>query len=141
MNHLNNLLIEGVLVIDPETVAIAKETKNKLVKFSIASDRIYVDREGIKQKETLFLPVLVWGSLAEMCLTHLHKGITTRLVGRLKMNKWETAAGEKRTTIELVAQHVEYKKYTNKRKEETIVMDEKEGESDALSESVVLYRI
>ena len=73
MNHLNNLLIEGVLVVEPEIVAVAKESNNKLVKFSIASDRVYVDKEGNKQKETLFLPVIVWGSLAEMCLKHLHK--------------------------------------------------------------------
>lgn len=141
MNHLNNLLIEGVLVMDPETIALAKESKSKLVKFSIASDRIYIDKEGIKQKDTLFLPVLVWGSLADMCLSHLSKGITVRLVGRLKMNRWETTAGEKRTSIELIAQHVEYKKHTNKKKEETVVMEEKEGESDTLSESIVLYRI
>ena len=141
MNHLNNLLIEGVLVMDPETIALAKESKSKLVKFSIASDRIYIDKEGIKQKDTLFLPVLVWGSLADMCLSHLSKGIIVRLVGRLKMNRWETTAGEKRTSIELIAQHVEYKKYTNKKKEETVVMEEKEGESDTLSESIVLYRI
>ena len=145
MNHLNNLLIEGVLVVDPEIVAIAKESNNKLVKFSIASDRVYVDKEGNKQKETLFLPVIVWGSLAEMCLKHLHKGIAARLVGRLKMNKWETQTGEKKSYIELVAQHIEYKKtYADKKsqkKEETIIFEEKEGESDSLSESTVVYRL
>ena len=145
MNHLNNLLIEGVLVVEPEIVAVAKESNNKLVKFSIASDRVYVDKEGNKQKETLFLPVIVWGSLAEMCLKHLHKGITARLVGRLKMNRWETQAGEKRSYIELVAQHIEYKRANadkrSPKKEETVIFEEKEGESDSLSESTVVYRL
>ena len=35
MNHLNNLLIEGVLVVEPEIVAVAKESNNKLVVYNI----------------------------------------------------------------------------------------------------------
>lgn len=126
MNHLNNLLIEGILITNPEIVATNNE--NKLVLFSIASNREFIDMEGKKQKETLFLPVVAWGNNAELCLTHLEKGITVRIVGRIRNNSEEN-------NIELLAQHIEFKRYaTNKshKKEEMIVFEEKEGESDSL---------
>lgn len=145
MNHLNNLLIEGTLVVDPEVVAVAKDSNNKLVRFSVASNRVYVDKANNKQKETLFLTVIAWGSLADMCLKHLKKGTRGRFVGRLKMSKWETNSGERRSTYELVAQHIEFMRQDLDKKQKmansTIVIEEKEGESDELSESSVVYTI
>lgn len=133
MDHLNSLLIDGTLITNPEVVATNNE--NRLVKFSIASDRVFIDTEGNKQKETLFLPVVAYGSLAGLCINHLEKEITVRIAGRLKMARWKTTAGEERTNIELIAQHVEFKRCAtqmSKKKEETIVFEEKEGESDSL---------
>lgn len=133
MDHLNNLLIDGTLITNPEVVATNNE--NRLVKFAIASESLFIDTEGNKQKEIPFLSVATRGSLADLCLNRLGKGITVRIVGRLTIARWRTAAGEKRTSIELLAQHVEYKRCAtqkSKKKEETIVFEEKEGESDSL---------
>lgn len=144
MNHLNNLLIEGILVADPEIIAVAGENKTMMVKFVIASDRIYFDKEKKKQKETLFLPALAWGSLAELCMKHLSKGLSVRVVGRLRQSRWETLSGEKRTSFEAVAQHIEFRRSRNDRtssEKETVVFEEKEGESDNISESMVIYKI
>ena len=126
MNHLNNLLIEGTLITNPEVIALNNE--NRLVLFSIASDRVFIDMEGKKQKETLFLPVVSWGSLADLCLNHLEKGITVRIVGRIRKNS-------EANNIELLAQHIEFKRCATKKyqkEKETIVFEEKEGESDSL---------
>lgn len=110
INHLNNLLIEGVLVNDPEIVARVKATPDvKLVKFTIANDYYYVASDGSKKKDTLFLPVQVWGSLAERCIAKMRKGMTSRCVGKLRANSWEDEDGKKHTVVELVARHIEYR--------------------------------
>ena len=140
MNHLNSLLIEGVLVNDPEIVARVKATPDvKLVKFSIANDYFYVGSDGEKKKDTLFLPVQVWGSLADKCLDKMKKGMTTRCVGKLKMNSWEGEAGDKHSVVELVAKHIEY---SSPRRGSLEVLEVPEKDEDAsVGESEVFYVI
>ncbi len=146
INHLNNVLIEGVLVIDPEIVAKSKDgDKNQftLAKTRLATDRFYVDRNGEKQVDTLFIDVQMWGSLADRAVTSLSKGMTCRIVGRLKMCSWEGEGGTKRRSIEIVANHIEFNRPKTKtdgtRSEEKIVLVDSDHECDKLSEKEVLY--
>lgn len=106
MDNLNNLLIDGTLITNPEIVVA--NNGNRLVKFSIASNRVFVDTEGNKQKEVLFLPVVAYGSLAELCLKHIAKGITVRIAGRIRNNPEEN-------NLELLAQHIEFKRCATKK--------------------------
>lgn len=138
INHLNSLLIEGVLVNDPEIVARVKATPDvKLVKFTIANDYFYVGSDGEKKKDTLFLPVQVWGTLAEKCLDKMKKGMTARCVGKLKMRTWEGENSEKHSIMELVAKHLEYR---TPKKQKLEVLEATE-EEDKLGESEVFYVI
>lgn len=141
INHLNSLLIEGVLVNDPEIVAHVKSSPDvKLVKFTLANDYYYVGTDGSKKKDTLFLPVQTWGALAERCFVQMRKGMTARCVGKLKQRNWETESGEKHCVLELVAKHIEYK---SPRKNEVKVLDAPDNDADEpkLSESDVFYVI
>ncbi len=140
INHLNSLLIEGVMVNNPEVVAhVKKDPEVKLVKFTIANDYYYVGTDGSKKKDTLFLTVQTWGGLADRCLIQMSKGMTVRVVGKLKMRTWETEGGEKRSVIELVAKHIEYRK-SKKSKVEVLEVTEEEEET-VVSESEVFYVI
>ncbi len=140
INHLNSLLIEGILVNDPEIVAKVKATPDvKLVKFTIANDYFYLSSEGEKKKDTLFLPVLVWGTLAERSLAKLKKGMTARCVGKLKMRSWEGESGDKHSVVELVAKHLEYR--TPKKGKLEILEEQQEEEDSNLAEQEVFYVI
>lgn len=147
INHLNNVLLEGVLVTKPEVVARSKEedqSKYVLAKTRLATDRYYVDKSGGKQVETLFIDVQMWGDLAERAVKSMEKGMTCRVVGRLKMCSWEGENGEKRKSIEIVANHVEFKytkKLNGKKTEEKVVLDDSEHEGDKVSEKEVVYLI
>ncbi len=148
MNHLNSLLIEGTVVQDPSIVWEGNgNDEAKLVRFVIASDRYFVDRQGKTQKETLFLPVTAWNKLGELSLKFLKKGVSVRCVGKLRMSKWENEKGEARSAIELSADHIEFKKSAKSKqdgseggeiKAETFILDEDKTESK-VGESVVLY--
>lgn len=145
INHLNNVLLEGVLVTKPEIVARSKEedqSKYVLAKTRLVTDRYYVDKKGESQVESLYIDIQMWGNLAEMAVKSMDKGMTCRIVGRLKMCAWEGENGEKRRTYEIVASHVEFKRPKNgKKAEEKIVLEDKEHEGDKVTEKEVEYII
>lgn len=145
INHLNNVLLEGVLVTKPEIVARSKEedqSKYVLAKTRLVTDRYYVDKKGESQVESLYIDIQMWGNLAEMAVKSMDKGMTCRIVGRLKMCAWEGENGEKRRTYEIVSSHVEFKRPKNgKKTEEKIVLEDKEHEGDKVTEKEVEYII
>ena len=63
MNQLNNILLEGTTVNDPEVAATSITTKRRLIKFTLANDRYWRDRSGNAQQDTLFIPIQCWGDL------------------------------------------------------------------------------
>lgn len=56
---------------------------------------------GVKDEDTIFLKCTAWERLAEICQECLTKGSRVTARGRLRENKWQTAEGENRKTIEL----------------------------------------
>lgn len=138
MNQLNNVILEGTLINDPEVVATSSITKSRLVKFTVANDRYYKDSSGNNKQETLFLVVQCWGELGEKCLMRIHKGMIVRTVGRLMMCRWENKNGEKKSTIEIVCSHIEYRSPKTKDGKMEVIEDNKK-ESDLLGETTVLY--
>ena len=75
INQLNNILLEGTTVNDPEVVATSLTTKKRLVKFNLANDQYWLDRSGNMQQDTLFIPIQCWGDLGERCLERVKKGM------------------------------------------------------------------
>ena len=82
MNHLNSILLEGNITTNPSTKWEDNETLS--ARFTIASDRFYKDNEGNWQKNTLFMPVLCRGELANFAEETLSKGLLIRVTGRIK---------------------------------------------------------
>ncbi len=138
MNQLNNIILEGTLTNEPEVVAKSAVTKSRLVKFTIANNRYYKDVNGNSRQETLFLVIQCWGELGEKALQTIHKGMVVRTVGRLMMCRWENKEGEKRTSIEIVANHIEYRLNKNKDSKLEIIEDTSK-EAEELCETTVLY--
>lgn len=53
-----------------------------------------------------FYDVTAWGTLAENAVDTLAKGSRVLVVGRLQFDTWENEAGEKRTKVKVVADHL-----------------------------------
>ena len=142
MNHLNSVLLEGVLVDNPKLIPLVDPPNGiRLVKFDVASDRFYVDREGNKAVETVFIPVQCWGMLGDRCLEKLRKGMTCRTVGRLRLCRWVAGDGSSRKAIEIVANHLEFRnpKRPGGGKSGTEVLEDTENDGDRMGEPEVLY--
>jgi single-strand DNA-binding protein len=107
MNNLNSVLLEGNLTRDPEQVTVG-ENGRVMAKFPIAVNRYYKNGNKETVEEVMFIPVQVWGNLAEGCLTYLQKGRGVRVVGRLRQERWTAKDGGNHERIVVVGEHVEF---------------------------------
>lgn len=106
MASLNSVVLIGNLTRDPEL----RYTQNGAAKtqFGIAINRYWKDREGNRQEETTFVPVVVWGAQAESCANYLKKGRPVAVEGRLSIRSYTTEEGEQRKVTEVVANNVQF---------------------------------
>lgn len=92
MSDINTYTCSGRLTGDPE---MRYTQSNKAVtSFTIAIN-------GIKDEDTVFMRCTAWERKAEICNEFLSKGSRIMVTGRLKENKWETAEGDKRKSVEM----------------------------------------
>jgi single-strand DNA-binding protein len=74
----------------------------KVATFLLAVDRR--SRDGGAD----FFRVSVWERQAELCAEYLAKGRRIGVEGRLRSDSWQDGDGKRRTSVEIVAQHVEF---------------------------------
>lgn len=73
--------------------------------FGLAVSRRYqVNNEW--QEQTSFFNVVLWGDIATNAAASLQKGSRVIVYGRLEQRSWETNEGEKRNTVEVVAEEI-----------------------------------
>ena len=74
-----------------------------LAKFTVASTpRLYDKTSGeYRDGEPLFLTCTAWRELAEHAAESLVKGARVVVIGRLRLSRWETDEGEKRSAYGL----------------------------------------
>lgn len=103
MSDLNEVVISGRLTRDSEL----RHTPNgtAVTDIIIASNRIW-SKDADRQEETTFVDVTIWGKQAESLHAYLVKGRHIMVVGRLKLNKWETEEGAKRSKLTMVAEKI-----------------------------------
>ena len=106
MANLNKVFIMGNLTRDPELRYIPSGTA--VATFTVASNRTYNSASGEKKEEVCFVRVVTWARQAELCGEYLSKGSPVFVEGRLQSRSWETPDGQKRSTIEVVAQNVQF---------------------------------
>ncbi len=106
MANLNKVFLIGNLTRDPELRYIPSGTA--VATFTVASNRTYNSASGEKKEEVCFVRVVSWARQAELCGEYLTKGSPVFVEGRLQSRSWETPDGQKRSTIEVVAQNVQF---------------------------------
>jgi single-strand DNA-binding protein len=104
--NLNKVLLIGNLTRDPELRYIP--SGSAVATFTVAVNRVYKDQAGEKKEQTSFIRVVVWGRRAEVCGEYLSKGSPVFVEGRLQSRDWETQDGQKRSTVEVVADNIQF---------------------------------
>jgi single-strand DNA-binding protein len=103
---LNHVVLIGNLTADPELRYTPSGTAR--TRFSIAVNRQYKDASGQLKEEVTFVPIVVWGTQAENCANYLSKGRSVAVDGRLRIDSFENADGERRKVVEVVASNVQF---------------------------------
>ena len=104
--NLNKVLLIGNLTRDPELRYIP--SGSAVATFTVAVNRVYKDQAGEKKEQVSFIRVVVWGRRAEVCGEYLSKGSPVFVEGRLQSRDWETQDGQKRSTVEVVADNIQF---------------------------------
>lgn len=103
--NLNKILVCGRLTREPELKALPNG--NHVASFSLAIGRTFKNKDGQKEEQTEYVPVVVFGKSAESCSQYLTKGQVAMVEGRLQTRTWE-AEGEKRYRTEVIAERVQF---------------------------------
>ena len=98
---LNKVMIIGHLGRDPEMRYTP--SGRPVSTFSVAVSRNWKSSNGERRSETEWFKIVAWGRLAEICKEYLSKGQQVYIEGRLQTRQWEDKEGEKRTSVEVVA--------------------------------------
>ncbi len=103
--YLNKAFVLGNLTRDPELKSLPSGVH--VTTFSVATNRVYTDKDGAKQESTEYHNIVVFGRQAETTAQYLRKGSSVLVEGRLQTRSWEQE-GQKRYRTEIVADRVQF---------------------------------
>jgi single-strand DNA-binding protein len=106
MASLNKVFLIGNLTRDPELRYIP--SGSAVATFTLAINRVFNTQAGEKKEQVSFIRIVVWGRRAEVCGEYLSKGSPLFVEGRLQSRDWETQDGQKRSTVEVVADNIQF---------------------------------
>jgi len=104
MVSLNRIMLIGNVGTDPEMRFTP--SGNPVTSFRVATSRVYTTSEGERKQETEWFTVVAWKKQAESCNQFLTKGQRVYVEGSLRTRSWEGRDGQKRVTVEVVANRV-----------------------------------
>ena len=101
---MNRVMLVGRLTTKPEL----RYTNSNLPfsRFSVAVNRTFSNTQG--QRETDFINIVVWRKQAENVCNFLNKGSLVSIEGRIQTGSYDDKDGNKRYTMEVVADSVQF---------------------------------
>jgi len=105
--YLNKVFIIGNLTRDPELKAIPSGIK--VCSFSVATNRVWKDKNGARQEAADYHNVVVFGRQAETVAQYMKKGSQVMVEGRMQTRSWDDAAtNSKKYRTEVIADRVQF---------------------------------
>lgn len=123
---MNKVILMGRLTRDPEVRYSQGAEPLAIARYSLAVNRRF-KRQG--EQDTDFIPCVAFGKQSEFAEKYLSKGRMIAVSGRLQVRNWEDSNGNKRTTIEVVAEE----QYFAERKKSN-VENSRKRENDGIGE-------
>ncbi len=104
--YINKAILYGNLTRDPEMKALPSGIQ--VTNFSIATNRVYKDKNGTKQESTDYHNIVVFGRQAETVNQYLKKGDGAYIEGRMQTRSWDTPDGQKKYRTEVMADRIQF---------------------------------
>jgi len=97
---LNSCSFIGNLGRDPEVKSTQRG--DKVANLSIGCTEKWKDRDGNRQERTTWVPVVIWGALADVAERYLRKGSKVYVSGKFSVRKWQDRDGQDRYATEII---------------------------------------
>lgn len=104
--YLNKAIVIGNLTRDPELKALPSGIT--VTSFSVATNRVWKDKNGAKQESADYHNVVVFGRQAEIANQYLRKGASVLVEGRMQTRSWDDASGKKNYRTEIIADRIQF---------------------------------
>jgi single-strand DNA-binding protein len=104
--NINRVVLTANLTRDPELRAL--ESGTSVCKLRVASNTRRKTAGGEWVDKPNYFDVTVWGAQGEAAAQYLTKGRGLAIDGRLEWREWETAEGEGRQAVEIIADTVQF---------------------------------
>ena len=104
--YLNKAILYGNLTRDPEVRSLPSGIQ--VTSFSIATNRVWKDKNGAKQESADFHNIVVFGRQAETAAQYLKKGQGVFVEGRIQTRSWDDKDGQKKYRTEIVADRIQF---------------------------------
>ncbi|MBP6884097.1 MAG: single-stranded DNA-binding protein [Candidatus Pacebacteria bacterium] len=105
--YLNKAMLIGNLTRDPELKSLPSGIK--VCSFSIATNRVWKDKNGAKQESADYHNVVVFGRQAETVAQYMKKGSSIMVEGRMQTRSWDDKnSGEKKYRTEVIAERTQF---------------------------------
>jgi len=93
--YLNKAIVIGNLTRDPELRSLPSGIK--VCTFSLATNRVWKDKNGARQESADYHNVVVFGRQAETVAQYMKKGNSILVEGRMQTRSWDDkTSGEKK---------------------------------------------
>ena len=103
--YLNKAIVYGNLTRDPELKSLPSGIK--VTSFSVATNRVWKDKNGAKQESVDYHNIVLFSKLAELAAQYLKKGSSVLIEGRMQTRSWDDATGKKYRT-EIIADSMQF---------------------------------
>lgn len=101
---MNKCILIGNLTKDPEITTTSNGVS--VCRFTLAVTRRFANSEG--ERDTDFISIVAWRSLADNCHKFIKKGSKVAVVGNIQSRSYDATDGTKRYVTEIVAEEVEF---------------------------------
>ena len=106
-SNVNVVVITGNLTRDPELRHLGSGTAVCKLRVAVNSRR-KDGQSGEWVDKPNYFDVTVWGAQGENCANYLNKGRPVAVEGRLDWREWEDQGGNKRQSVEIIANTVQF---------------------------------
>ena len=104
--YLNKAFILGNLTRDPEKRALPSGAA--VTSFSIATTRVYKDKNGVKQEDTQYHNIVAFGPQADTIAQYMRKGSSILIEGRMQTRSWDAPDGTKKYRTEVIVDSFQF---------------------------------
>jgi single-strand DNA-binding protein len=105
--YLNKAIVIGNLTRDPELKSLPSGIK--VCSFSLATNRVWRDKNGARQESADYHNIVVFGRQAETVAQYMKKGNSILVEGRMQTRSWDDkSTGEKKYRTEIIADRTQF---------------------------------